>query len=226
MQPGLARGPAGRPIRVILVDDHPILRDGLQATLEEHADIAVVGAAADGAEALRLCQTLHPDVLLLDLGLPDMNGIEVARQVHAATPELAVLIVTAHDSAGYIRQVRDLGVRGFLSKTTSGPDLVEAIRRVAAGENVVLVSSNPTGIGGPRDEPGEEPEEQLTAREAEVLRLLAAGRRNTDIAAELSVSVNTVEFHVRHILAKLGARSRTEAAFRALELGLVLTEPR
>ena len=220
MRPGLEGARAGNPIRVVLVDDHPMLRDGLQAVLEEHPDMEVVGAAGDGAEALRLCQQLHPDVMLLDLSLPDMNGMEVARRVHAVAPDVAVLVVSAHDSLGYVRLVRDLGVRGFLSKTSSGQELVEAVRRVAAGEPIIMVS------GGAKDEPAEEPEEQLTAREAEVLRLVAAGRRNTDIATELSVSVNTVEFHVRHILAKLGARSRTEAAYRARELGLVLSEPR
>jgi len=214
---------AERPTRVVVVDDHPIMRAGTQAALEEQADLAVVGVAADGAEALRLSDALRPDVLVLDLGLPDISGVEVARQVSATSPEVNVLVLSAHDTLGNVRSLRDVGVRGFVSKLASGDELVGAIRRVAAGGTAISVcggSALSTGGAGSKDAAGDEPQESLTAREADVLQLLAGGRRNMEIAAELSVSVNTVEFHVRHVLAKLGARSRTEAAMRARELGL------
>ncbi len=214
---------AERTTRVVVVDDHPIMRAGTRAALEEQADLAVVGVAADGAEALRLSDALRPDVLVLDLGLPDISGVEVARQVSATSPEVNVLVLSAHDTLGNVRSLRDIGVRGFVSKLASGDELAGAIRRVAAGGTAISVgggSATSTSRAGSEDGPGDEPQESLTAREADVLELLAAGRRNMEIAAELSVSVNTVEFHVRHVLAKLGARSRTEAAMRARELGL------
>ena len=124
---------AERPTRVVVVDDHPIMRAGTRAALEEQADLAVVGVAADGAEALRLSDALRPDVLVLDLGLPDISGVEVARQVSATSPEVNVLVLSAHDTLGNVRSLRDIGVRGFVSKLASGDELVGAIRRVAAG---------------------------------------------------------------------------------------------
>lgn len=202
------------PTRVVVVDDHPMMREGTRATLEQQDDLAVIGVAGDGAEALRMSDALRPDILLLDLGLPDMSGIQVARQVRASSPEVGVVVLSAHDTLGNLRSLKDLGVRGFLSKLASSEELVGAVRRVAAGGTALAAG------GGSTPPDAAEPSEPLTAREADVLRLLAAGRRNMEIAAELSVSVNTVEFHVRHVLAKLGARSRTEAALRARELGL------
>ena len=210
----------GRPTRVVLVDDHPMLRAGTQAALQAHADLAVVGVANDGAEALRLSETLQPDVLVLDIGLPDMSGVEVARKVRATCPDIAILILSAHASPAYVRSLRNIGVRGFVSKTVSGDQLAEAVRRVAGGSMVIDLAGGSAENQAAEDLSAEAAEERLTARELEVLERLAAGRRNMEIAAELNVSLNTVEFHVRHVLAKLGTRSRTEAAVRAAELGL------
>lgn len=200
-------------IRVVVVDDHPLLREGTQALLARTKGIKVVGATGEGATALRLVRKFWPDVLLLDIHLPDINGVEVARRVRTSFPQVAVLILTGYDDAGYVRALLHLGVQGYLGKTASGGEIVAAIQAVAQGCKVLAEATRAA------DEVGSEP---LTAREWEVLRLLTVGRRNSEIATTLNVSVKTVEFHVSHILGKLGARSRTEALLKARQLDLAI----
>jgi DNA-binding NarL/FixJ family response regulator len=199
------------PFRVVVVDDHPLLREATRAALDQATGLAVVGVAENGTAALRQVERYRPDVLLLDVHLPDMSGIEVARQVRAAFPEVAVLVLTGHDDVGYVRGLLQLGVRGYLRKTATGDEVVAAVRAVAHGQTVIASEATPVGGLG---------QERLTSREEDVLRLLALGRRNAEIADALCVSIKTVEFHVGHVLAKLGARSRTEAILRAHQLGL------
>lgn len=201
------------PIRAVLVDDHPALRHGTQAILQQAGGIEVIGATGEGAEALQLVESLRPDVLLLDLHLPDVNGVEVARRVRERCPEVAVLVLTGYEEVGYVRALRELGVRGFVGKTASNEQIVAAVRAVAAGRTVLVSEGVEATLraGSP----------VLTSREQEVLRLLAAGKRNQEIADALCVSLKTVEFHVGHVLEKLGARSRTEAIVEARRQGFV-----
>ena len=205
-----------RPIRVVVVDDHPMLREGTRLALEQAPDIEVVGVAADGPAALHLVGQHRPDVLLLDVRLPHMSGVEVAKRVRASYPEVAILVLTGYDDIGYTRALLQTGIRGHLGKTASADDIIAAVRAVAEGKTFLVSESARAALGS-------EPE-PLTAREQEVLGLLAAGRRNHEIAQELGVSVKTVEFHITHLLEKLGARSRTEAILKARQKGLLLPE--
>jgi DNA-binding NarL/FixJ family response regulator len=204
------------PIRIVIVDDHPLLQEGTRALLARSAGIVVAGMAGDGETALRLVEQCNPDVLLLDLHLPGISGVDVARQTRARNPQVAILVLTGYDEIGYVRGLVQLGVRGYLRKSASGPELLAAIRAVAAGQTVLPPAITRTMINPKAD--------LLTARECEVLTLLADGRRNLEIAQALGVSLKTVEFHISHILDKLGARSRTEAIFKARQQGFSLLE--
>lgn len=209
----MAERPEAGRIRVVIVDDHPVLRDGTRGLLAGSAGIAVVGMTGRGEDVLPLVERLRPDVLLLDIHLPDVNGIEVARQVRVAHPDVAILVVTGYDDAGYVRVLVRLGVRGYLSKSAPGDQLIAAIRAVAGGQMALLSEAAKAALGDGTT--------TLTAREHEVLRLIVAGHRNADIAERLSVSVNTVEFHIGKLYQKLGVRSRAEAIRKAHEQGLV-----
>lgn len=207
---------AQQPTRVLIIDDHPMVREGTRALLERSATIKVVGALGEGVAALWLVHELQPDVVLLDVRLPDISGIEVARQLRTEFPAVKVLVVTGYDEIGYARALLQLGVRGYLAKSASGAELIAAVRAVAAGNQVLTAEAARVIIEG-RNAP-------LTAREHEVLQRLVAGRRNAEIANDLSLSLKTVEFHVRNVLQKLGARSRAEAVSFALQRGIHLTE--
>lgn len=203
---------ASGTIRVVVLDDHPIALTGTRAELERHEDIEVVGVAGDGATGLLLIGRVLPDVLLLDIHLPDMTGVEVARQVIRTYPEVGIVALTGYDEARHARTVVQLGVRGYLRKTASSDELAAAVRAVSAGR---------TYLTGPARPVTGDDAITITDREGDVLQLLAAGRRNAEIAESLTVSMNTVEFHVRNLLAKLGARSRTEAVAIARREGLI-----
>jgi DNA-binding NarL/FixJ family response regulator len=200
-------------IRVVIVDDHPMLREGTRGVLAQHADITVVGMAETGAAALHLVAELRPDVLLLDVHLPDRSGVDVARHVRSSSPNVAILVVTGYDDAGYVRTLLGLGVLGYLYKSVPGDQIVQAVRAVARGEQAVAKGALQRSLGNNMP--------ALTSREHEVLRLLATGRRNAEIATALGVSVNTVEFHVGNLLQKLDVHSRTEALVRARQHGLI-----
>jgi DNA-binding NarL/FixJ family response regulator len=207
--------PHRRVIRVGVADDHPLVREGTAALLARRADIDIVGIASDGRSALQLVEAQRPDVLLLDLGLPDLSGIEVARSIRSRWPEVAVLVLTGYGTQRYASLLTRLGVAGLINKTAPNDELLDGIYSAAEGRKLADVKQ---AAGSRRTR------QALTVREHEVLALMAGGFRNAEIAAELSVSLNTVEFHVRHILDKLDVRSRTQAVLRARSLGYLLPD--
>ncbi len=207
-----------RPIRVVLADDHTLVREGTAELLERAGGIEVVGQAADGNEALRLVRALRPDVLLVDLAMPGLDGLEVTRQARALSPPPAVLALTAHEEEPYVLAALEAGASGYLTKSARGRELVEAVRGTAAGETVLspsvasYVLRRATGAGravGPR----------LTPREMDVLRAAARGLGNKQIAAALGLSARTVQTHLTSVFQKLGVASRTEAVLYALKAG-------
>jgi two-component system, NarL family, nitrate/nitrite response regulator NarL len=206
---------ASRPIRCLLVDDHPLFREGTRALLERTPGMAVVGVADDGAGGLRQAEQLQPDVVLLDVGLPDMSGVDVAQELKRRLPSVEVVLLTGYNANTYARMVSQLGVRGVVHKTAPGATLVAAINACAEGRDVLAEQAS---------SPEARLVETLTPREHQVLELIAAGLRNAEVAATLQVSLNTIEFHVRHILGKLGVRSRTEAVARARALGYAVKD--
>jgi DNA-binding NarL/FixJ family response regulator len=210
----MATSAAGRPIRVAVVDDHPLMLEGTRTALERAGGMVVVGEAVDGAGALRLTAEAQPDVLVLDLRLPDMSGVEVARHVRERQPTVAIVALTAASEAGLARAVLRLGARGCVSKSAGCEALAAAVRAAAAGRRMVVTDGD---IGD-----GEV--ERLSAREGQALRLAACGFGNAAIATRLSISVKTVEYHLGQAYAKLGATSRADAVRIALQRGLLLVE--
>lgn len=207
------------PIRIVLADDHPIVREGLASVLETQPDFDVVGQAGDGAETVRLVGELRPDVVLLDLEMPDVDGVQALRRLRAADPDTKALIFTAFDTDERIIGAVQAGARGYLLKGAPREELFGAIRVVAGGGTTLqpaLAARLMEHVAN-----GERGEESLTEREHEVLQLMARGLQNKEIAGRLVISERTVKFHVSAILAKLGAGNRTEAVRMALERGLV-----
>ena len=206
-------------IRVILADDHPVTRGGIRNLLEKAPDIKVVGEANDGAEALRLVAELAPDVLLLDMEMPGIKGVEVARKLQAASAPVRILALSAYDDKQYILELLASGASGYLVKEEVPETIVEAVRGVARGEQG-WVSRRVAAqmVSWTREEPEKL---GLTDREIEVLRLVVAGKTNQEIGLALNISEKTVEKHLDGVFTKLGVSSRVEAAVRAVRTGLV-----
>lgn len=206
-------------IRVLLVDDHAVLRHGLRLILQSSGDMTVVGEASTAAEGVALAASLRPDVVLMDLQLPDFDGIEATQRVRSVYPEARVLILTVSERKSDLVAALRAGARGYLLKSMESQDVLDAVRRVARGEAAL-----PPRLAAQLLEELAEPAAaapDLTEREAEVLACLARGLGNKEIATELNISENTVKTHVRNVLAKLNARSRSEAIAVALRQGLV-----
>ena len=215
-------------IRILLAEDHAIVREGTRELLEQEEDLQVVGEAVDGEEAVRMTTTLSPDVVIMDIAMPKLNGIEATKQIKARCPATAVLILTAYDDDQYVFALLDAGAAGYLLKNVRGRELIEAVRQVAMGEAVLHPTVARKVLNRFASSPGQaSPEEaldQLTPREMEVLKLAAKGITNQAIADELVVSVRTVQAHLNHTFGKLGVGSRTEAVMYALRRGWLTLE--
>jgi DNA-binding NarL/FixJ family response regulator len=209
-------------IVLLIVDDHPVVRDGLVAILGTQPDFAIAGEAASGEAALTLFERLLPDVILLDLEMPGMDGVEVIKRLRATRPEVKIVVFTAFDTDERILSALQAGAKGYLLKGAPRSELFAAIRIVHQGGSLLqpVVASRLLNQLA-RSETAAAPAEELTPRESEVLQLLATGKPNKEIAAELVISERTVKFHISSILAKLDAANRTEAVTLALQHGLV-----
>lgn len=204
-------------IRLVVVDDHPVVRHGLVAMLRYERDMQVVGEAENGVEAVNHILELVPDVVLLDLNLPKMSGIEVMRQVRAQQPRVRFLVLTTYDTDEYIGPALEAGAQGYLLKDATPDELTRAVRSLAAG-GAALEEGVAARVLESIAEPGGD---ELSARELEVLRLLVAGASNKAIAGQLNLSENTIKTHLSHIFGKLRVQNRAEAVAAALQRGLV-----
>ncbi len=214
--------------RILLADDHPILRQGIRELLEREQDFEVVAEAGDGEEAVKLASELKPHVVVMDISMPKMSGLEATKQIKAKHPATAVLVLTIHDEDEYITGLLEAGAAGYLLKTAYGEELVNAIRAIRTGELVLhpvvgqkllkrIASLQPrtAKLGNV---------EKLTNREIDVLKLAAKGMSNQDIAIELGISLRTVKGHLVSIFSKMGVGSRTEAVLQALKRGWIMLE--
>lgn len=207
-------------IRILIADDHALVREGTRRILEAEPDVEVVGEAADGREAIALAEELGPDVVVIDIGMPVVNGVEATRAIKERRPEIGILVLTVHDDDPYVYAILEAGAAGYLLKDVHGAELVGAVRSVRAGEAVLhpaiarKVLRRFSAAGAPH--PGGTP---LTERELEVLRLAARGLSNKQIGTELGLSARTVQVHLGHVFHKLRVASRTEAVIEGLRRG-------
>ncbi len=208
------------PIRVLLADDHPIVRNGIRRLLESEVDIEVAGEACDGEETLDLVETLKPDIVLLDMEMPHLNGVEVAKRIRKNFSDVRVLALSGYDDRSYIIELLQLGVNGYLIKDEAMEMIVEAVRGAARGETGWL-SRRISALVTSWMHKNEDQPLNLTQRELEVLRLVAAGNTNQRIALELHISEKTIEKYIESILRKLGVGSRVEAAVYAVRNNLL-----
>ena len=212
-------------IKILIADDHAVVREGTRRILEQDQRLEVVAEAADGEEAVRLATNLKPDVAIIDIAMPNIDGIEATRQIKALCPDTTVLILTAYDDDQFIFSLLEAGAAGYLLKSVRGRELIDAVRSVHAGESVLhpaiarkILNRFVPSSGKPIKE---ESLDVLSQREMEVLKLAARGLSNQDIAEELCLSMRTIQGHLGHIFNKLQVSSRTEAVIRALKEGWV-----
>jgi DNA-binding NarL/FixJ family response regulator len=209
-------------IRVLIVDDHPVVREGLSAMLERQEGMSVVGEAADGVSAVQKAVETTPDVILMDLRMPVMDGVEAMRRIGARVPSARVIVLTTYDTDEYIVRGIEAGAKAYLLKDSPRDELFDAIRAVHRGESLIQPSVAGKVLGRFGTLPGKsQTVEFLSDRELEVLRLMAKGAANKSIAAELCISESTVKTHVQSIFQKLGVNDRTEAVTHALQQGII-----
>lgn len=218
----------GNKISLLLADDHVLVREGTRELLEHEADLEVVGEADDGEQAVELVTELQPDVVIMDIAMPKLSGIEATKRIKELYPSTAVLVLTAYDNDQYVFALLEAGAAGYLLKNVRGDQLVEAIRAVNAGESVLhptIARKVVNRFARRPKEPEEERElDQLTEREMEVLKLAAKGMTNAEIAHSLTLSRRTVQTHLSNLFSKMQVGSRTEAILRALKKGWLTLE--
>ncbi|MET7685927.1 response regulator transcription factor [Streptomyces sp. NPDC005423] len=212
------------PVRVVLADDQPLVRSGLRLVMADHPDLEVVGEAATGAEAVQLVRSIGPDVVVMDIRMPGMDGIEATRLITAGPAATRVLVLTTFDEDDYVYGALRAGASGFVVKDMALNDILAAIRVVAAGDALIAPGVTRRLIADfvghpPRRSP--RPVVGITEREREVLTLIGRGRTNTEIAEDLFITVATTKSHVSRLLTKLGARDRVQLVITAYEMGLV-----
>ena len=212
-------------IRILVVDDHTVVRDGLSTMLGRQADFAVVGEATDGLEAVESAKRLRPDVTLMDLRMPNVDGVEAMRRIRAETPDARFIVLTTFDTDEYIFDAIEAGAKGYLLKDASRDELFQAIHAVHRGESLIQ-----PGVASKvldrlaelsRRDAAAPVQEILSAREIEVVQLMARGEANKGIAASLSISESTVKTHIANIFSKLDVNHRTEAVTQALQKGII-----
>ncbi len=214
-------------IRILLADDHAILREGLKALLKLSDDFQVVGEAADGHEAVDACARLHPDLVLMDIAMPGLGGLEATIAIKKANPEVKVLVLTQYEDAEYVRRFLKAGVSGYVLKRAAGPELAQAIRAAAGGGLVLDPSIAREALREPAGaSPGVagDPWDALTDREKQVLKLVAEGKSNKEVAALLDISVKTAMTHREHVMQKLDLHSRTDLIRFAIKAGVIRVE--
>jgi DNA-binding NarL/FixJ family response regulator len=227
------------PKRLLIADDHALVREGMRAMLASEQNLEVVGEAENGREALQLCRELRPDLILMDVRMPEMDGLAATQEIKGEYPETRILILTTHESPEYLMDAIRAGASGYVLKDSTKQRLLDAVRRVISGESPVneelamqviqRLTDDNRRHAEPLPEPAEKWREEtltepLTDREIEILRLLALGKTNRQVAKELLISLSTVKTHVQHVNIKLGVSDRTQAAVRAAELGLLPKE--
>lgn len=211
-------------IRIVIADDHKFVREGTRELLQKENDLQVVGEAGDGDEAVKLVTDLKPDVVIMDIAMPRLNGIEATKQIKAIFPRTAILILTGYDYDQYVFALLEAGAAGYLLKDVRGQEVIDAVRAVHAGESVLhpVVARKTLDHFVHAGNKGEAPKFQpLTDREIEVLRLAARGHGNKEIAGELGLSIRTIQAHLGNIFNKLKVGSRTEAVIMGLKNGIL-----
>lgn len=214
-----------RKTRILLADDHQLMRSGLRLMLERQPDLAVVGEASDGREAVSLAKSLKPEVVVMDIGMPNLNGIEAARQMTQENPQLAVVIVSMHSDESYVLRALKAGARGYLLKDSAEVDLIKAVNAVGSGKSFFSPAVSKMLLDDYvrklKRTGNEDPYDLLTPREREILQLIAEGKSNKDIANLLNLSVYTVESHRSNLMEKLNLRGLPEVILYAVRRGII-----
>jgi DNA-binding NarL/FixJ family response regulator len=214
----------GAPARLLIADDHELARLGLAGALAGERGLSVVGQARDGQEAVELCQALQPDLVLMDIRMPRLDGLAATAEIVRTCPRTSVIMVTMQEDPEYLIEALKVGASGYLLKESDRAEIVSAIRQVLTGASLLnagLVAGLLQKLGHEAGAEPEPPAHGLSDRELDVLRLLVAGKTNREIARELILSVSTVKTHVEHVIAKLDVADRTQAAVKATRLGIV-----
>jgi DNA-binding NarL/FixJ family response regulator len=201
------------PIRVVIADDHAIVRDGIRALLATADDVEVVGEAANGRDAIAIAADAAPDIILMDIAMPDLGGLEATLEIRRRSPAVKIIVVSQHADAEYVRRFMAAGVSGYMIKKSAGADLLAAIRAASRGGLVLdpaIARDALAAPAGAAPAPSDNSYEQLTAREKQVLKLVAEGRSNKEIAEVLAISVKTAMTHREHLMIKLHAHNRTD----------------